>query len=90
MKKRFLIRVSGRVQGVFFRASTKEVADQLGVKGFVKNEPNGDVYIEAEAEEEVLKRFVEWCKQGPSRAKVTAIEVTESMTTGETGFNVNR
>jgi acylphosphatase len=58
MKKRFSIRVNGRVQGVFFRASTKEVADQLGVRGFVRNEPDGKVYIEAEADEEALKRFV--------------------------------
>jgi len=51
------IRVSGKVQGVFFRASTKEQADQLGVKGFVRNEPNGDVYIEVEGDEEKLKIF---------------------------------
>ncbi len=64
------IRVSGKVQGVFFRASTKEQADQLGVKGFARNEPNGDVYIEAEGEEDKLNLFLEWCARGPSKARV--------------------
>lgn len=90
MKRHFSIRVSGRVQGVFFRASAMEVADQLGVKGFVRNEPNGEVYIEAEAEEEILKRFVEWCHQGPTRARVTVVDVTESPLTGAAIFEILR
>jgi acylphosphatase len=51
MKKHFNIRISGRVQGVFFRASTKAKAEELGISGFVQNEPDGSVYIEAEGEE---------------------------------------
>jgi acylphosphatase len=76
--KHFNIRVSGKVQGVFFRASTKEQADQLGVKGFVRNELNGDVYIEVEGDEEQLKIFSDWCSRGPSRARVDSIKVEES------------
>jgi len=75
--KHLKIRVSGRVQGVFFRASTKEQADQLGINGFVRNESNGDVYIEAEGEEEKLKIFLEWCNRGPNRARVDCVEVME-------------
>jgi acylphosphatase len=90
MKRHFSIRVGGRVQGVFFRASAKEVADQLGVKGFVRNEPSGEVYMEAEAEEEILKRFVEWCHQGPVRARVTVVDITEGQLTGTSTFEIHR
>ena len=90
MKRRFSIRVSGKVQGVFFRVSTKEAADQLGVSGFVKNEPNGDVYIEAEADEDVLKRFIEWCHQGPPRARVTLVDTTEIHVLEATHFEITR
>jgi len=71
--------VSGRVQGVFYRESTKAVADQLGVKGVIKNLKDGTVYIEAEAEEWILEDFVEWCKYGPDDARVddTFIKETE-------------
>lgn len=59
--KHFKLNVSGTVQGVFFRASTKDAADRLGIKGFVRNEPDGSVYIEAEGEEEKLNQFMECC-----------------------------
>lgn len=72
------ILVKGRVQGVFFRASARDVANQLGVKGFVRNEPNGTVYIEAEGEETSLERFITWCKSGPPRAVVKNVEVSET------------
>jgi acylphosphatase len=78
MKKAFQITVKGKVQGVFFRASTKAVADQLGVKGNVKNLPNGDVFIEAEVDVVFEQDFLEWCKTGPDEAQVTAVEVKEA------------
>jgi len=84
------IRVSGKVQGVFFRASTKDQADQLRVKGFVRNEPNGDVYIEAEGEDDSLKLFLEWCKRGPSRAHVGNIDVEEADFKNFLSFEVRR
>lgn len=68
------IHVFGRVQGVFYRASTKEKADSLGIKGWVQNEPDGSVLIEAEAEEEIIERFVEWCRQGPMMARVDRLD----------------
>lgn len=75
--KHFKIRVSGKVQGVFFRASTKEQADQRQIKGFVRNEPNGDVYIEADGEEHKLNEFLKWCAHGPTRARVDQIYTKE-------------
>jgi acylphosphatase len=77
MQKHISIKVRGRVQGVFFRASTREVAVTLGLKGFVRNEPDGAVYIEVEGEESILEEFTTWCKRGPRMAHVDGVEVTE-------------
>jgi acylphosphatase len=69
--------VKGKVQGVFYRKATKAVADQLGVRGFVKNEPNGDVFIAAEADNTTLEMFMDWCNEGPQDAEVTSVETNE-------------
>jgi acylphosphatase len=69
--------VTGKVQGVFFRASAKEAADQLNINGFAQNMPNGSVHIEAEGAEEKLKQFVDWCHKGPPRAQGTRVYVQE-------------
>jgi acylphosphatase len=61
----------------FFRASTKAVADQMGVKGLVKNEKDGSVYIEAEADATMLEMFVEWCNEGPDKSKVENVAVED-------------
>lgn len=77
VKKHFNIKVKGKVQGVFYRASTKAVADQLGVKGFVKNEDDGSVYVEAEGDALTIESFLEWCHEGPERARVEDVESSE-------------
>jgi acylphosphatase len=82
--------VRGKVQGVFFRASAKEVAFRMGVYGFVRNELDGSVFIAAEAESSVLDQFVEWCYRGPDQAKVTAVEVQEGAVKGYIHFEVIR
>ena len=71
------IRITGKVQGVGFRETTKYVADQSGIKGFIRNEADGSVYAEAEGEQWELDSFLEWCNDGPDRAKVEACEVTD-------------
>lgn len=73
--KHLAITVFGKVQGVFFRASTKAVADQLGVKGYVKNNSDGSVYIEAEGDDFAIESFLEWCHEGPEKAVVEKVEV---------------
>ncbi|MBI1768988.1 MAG: acylphosphatase [Bacteroidetes bacterium] len=88
--KHLNIRVSGKVQGVFFRASTKEQAAIFGVKGFVRNESNGDVYIEAEGEEKQLQEFLKWCERGPNRASVDKVELEEGPLKDFTYFEVRR
>lgn len=74
MRKHLNIRVFGQVQGVFFRHSARQKAEELGIKGFAKNEPDDSVYIEAEGEEENLKKFLDWCYQGPAFAQVKKVE----------------
>jgi len=88
--KHLNIRVSGKVQGVFFRASAKAQADELGVKGFACNEGNGEVYIEAEGKEDKLQLFLNWCAHGPNRARVEHIKVDESTPRNFTCFEVRR
>ncbi len=73
-KQHYQIQVYGKVQGVFFRASTKAVADQLGVKGSVRNQADGSVLIEAEASPAILELFLEWCAEGPEKAVVEKVE----------------
>ncbi len=69
------IRVHGRVQGVFFRASTRSVARRLGLSGWVRNETDGSVLIEAAGPCEALQAFVDWCRHGPEGARVEAIDL---------------
>lgn len=82
----YRIKVTGRVQGVFFRASTKEKADQIGIEGWVRNERDGSVLIEAEGEEEQMKQFVEWCRRGSSASQVDDVSVEEIERSGFTSF----
>jgi len=90
VKKHFNIRISGAVQGVFFRASTRTHAEALEISGFAQNEDDGSVYIEAEGEENNLRQFIEWCHRGPERAQVTNVEVTEAAMKNFMSFDVNR
>ena len=76
--KHWNICVEGKVQGVYFRANTKKIAEELGVKGFVKNQPDGSVYIEAEADEGTLKKFLDWVKVGPPAANVKNVAIEEA------------
>lgn len=70
-----VIRVSGRVQGVFFRQSAKRKAAELGVVGFARNEPDGTVTIEAEGDTFALDTLVAWCHEGPTHAKIERVVV---------------
>lgn len=76
--KHLNITVKGKVQRVQFRAATKAVADQLGVKGYVRNQPDGSVFIEAEGDTFELGAFIDFCKEGPEGAEVTDIQIHEA------------
>jgi len=86
--KHLNITVNGNVQGVSFRISTKAVADQLQVKGLVKNLPNGSVYIEAEGDDFSLDTFLEWCNEGPLQASVQKVEVVEGEVKNYRNFEI--
>lgn len=78
MKPHYNIRVEGRVQGVFFRVSTQKEAVRLGLKGFVRNEYDGSVYIEVEGEQEKIDQLLTWIgRGGPPRGEVHNYEVEE-------------
>ena len=69
------IRVSGLVQGVFFRKSTKTEAEKLGLAGWVRNESDGSVEIMAAGDKAKLEELISWCKKGPPLAKVENVEL---------------
>ena len=90
MRNHIDIRIFGKVQGVFFRYSAKSAADKLKVTGFIQNESDGSVYIEAEGKKERLKKFLQWCRRGTTLAKVTKIEARRSEVRGYSEFAVKR
>ncbi len=77
MLKTVSIIVTGKVQGVWYRQSAKEKATELGVTGNVRNQPDGSVAIIVPCLANHLDQFIEWCRQGPPRARVTNVEVAE-------------
>ena len=76
--KHLSIRIYGSVQGVFFRYSAKSQAEKLGIKGLVRNESDGSVYIEAEGDGAALEKFLEWCRSGPMFASIERVEAEEA------------
>lgn len=90
MKINKQIRVSGRVQGVFFRKSTQQKALELGIKGWVKNEPDGSVLVEIEGIPSSIMEMEKWLKQGPPAAKVTSIEITDGEVFNHADFLIVR
>ena len=83
--------VSGRVQGVFFRYETKSLADELGVKGWVRNLPDGRVEAVFEGEETLVRRMIDFCRKGPPGARVTGVEIEWEEYKGEfKGFAIRR
>ncbi len=81
--------IRGIVQGVFFRASTREMAVRLGLKGWVRNLPDGNVEAVFEGPADKLQQAVQWCRKGPPGARVTNVEEKWSAWTGEfDGFEI--
>ena len=90
MIKHLNIYVSGRVQGVWYRKSTQDKALQLGIKGFVRSQPDGSVYIEAEGNDAQLKALIEWCKEGPEYSRVKEIKYTQGISKNFSSFDILR
>jgi acylphosphatase len=81
--------ISGRVQGVFFRAETRDRAASLSLGGWVRNNPDGTVEAVFEGERDRVESMVEWCRRGPAHAQVEAVEVAWETPRGEAGFAVS-
>jgi acylphosphatase len=75
--------VSGRVQGVAYRASTVTEARRLGLVGWVKNREDGSVELEAEGADDLVAALIEWCHRGPPAARVARVEVEEVPVRGD-------
>ncbi|KKU55742.1 MAG: acylphosphatase [Parcubacteria group bacterium GW2011_GWA1_47_11] len=88
MPKHLNILISGAVQGVFFRAHAKKKADELGITGFVMNQRDRRVYIEAEGPAGALQQLVDWCKEGPDSAEVSSVEIKEGKVVNFSDFQI--
>lgn len=82
------IRVYGRVQGVYYRGSAREMARRLGIRGFVRNEADGSVYAEATGGAKAMGEFIRWLRQGPPHAHVEELEVDEMIPKDFSSFEV--
>jgi acylphosphatase len=82
--------IKGKVQGVFFRATAKEMADKIGVKGWVKNTLQGDVEAMVTGSTQHISQFVDWCNKGPALAKVSEVLQTDVQETYFENFTVAR
>ena len=86
--KRVRVRIRGRVQGVFFRAEARARAESLGLAGWIGNAWDCSVEAVFEGDDERVHSMVDWCRRGPSGARVDDVEVEPEEPTGETGFDV--
>jgi acylphosphatase len=80
--------VHGRVQGVFYRDSCRAEARRLGVRGWVRNRSDGTVEVVAEGQRDRVDEFLTWCRQGPPRASVTGVSVTDEIPAAEREFRI--
>ena len=90
MLQTYSIKVTGKVQGVYYRQSTKEKATTLGITGYVKNNPDGSVQIMASGTTDQLLQLVLWCRQGPVRAIVEEVNVETMPPAVFMGFRIER
>jgi acylphosphatase len=84
------IKVTGKVQGVYFRKFTQQIALTLEISGYVRNSIDGSVYIEATGMDEKITRLIEWCRKGPSKADVSGLEIIDIKPGRYTGFEIRR
>ena len=85
---RVRVEVSGRVQGVWFRDSCRKRARDEGVGGWVRNRADGAVEAEFEGAPAAVERMIAWCRTGPTRARVDAVDVTSVPSSGDRRFRV--
>ncbi|MFB6318490.1 acylphosphatase [Saccharicrinis sp. FJH54] len=90
MNKHLKITISGEVQGVGFRMHARSVAHDLSICGFIKNQPDETVFIEAEGSNHQLLQFTNWCRTGPAHATVEDVSIEETSWVGFKSFEIRR
>ncbi len=86
----FHLLISGKVQGVFFRETSRRVAEKLNVKGWIKNTPDETVEVMITGEDNNVSDFIKWCRTGPERAKVKEVIVSQQPDAFFEKFEVRR
>ncbi|MEO5350271.1 MAG: acylphosphatase [Magnetococcus sp. YQC-3] len=84
------LHIFGRVQGVYYRASTQQEAERLGLTGWVKNRPDGSVEAEVHGASSAVTALIAWCQHGPPGARVERVEVTDCPPATGEGFLILR
>jgi acylphosphatase len=82
-KRRAHVWIAGRVQGVFFRAYTRDAAQMIGVTGWVRNLPDGRVEAVFEGESHKVEKMIEWCREGSPLSRIEKLEIIEEVYTGD-------
>ena len=82
-KRRVHVWITGRVQGVFFRAYTRDAAQLIGVTGWVRNLPDGRVEAVFEGEPDKVERMIEWCREGSPMSRIESVDLLEEVYTGD-------
>lgn len=82
------IRVFGKVQGVFYRASSKTKADELKLVGWVRNEPDGTVMMEVQGEADKVNQMIKWCKEGPTYSRVDDVLYEDAESQKRSAFEI--
>ncbi|GAB4091238.1 acylphosphatase [Flaviaesturariibacter terrae] len=85
-----LIQVRGKVQGVFYRATARDVAESLGLRGWVRNCPDGSVEALASGPDEKIREFIRWCERGPEKAVVESVSCSDTQDPVPEGFRIQR
>jgi acylphosphatase len=74
VQKRISLLITGKVQGVGYRYSVKLKAESMAIRGYVRNQPDGSVFVTVQGENTAVENFVKWCYKGPSAAFVSGVE----------------
>ncbi len=90
MKKCYQVKIFGRVQNVGFRRLSVEKARELDITGFIRNEPGGVVFLEAEKKKKALQDFLLWCRRGPTFARVERLDFSEISERDFTDFRIKQ
>jgi acylphosphatase len=82
--------IKGRVHGVFYRATARRIAGELGIRGWIRNTSEGNVELMATGKEPALQQFIDWCRRGPEMAAVTEVIISKMTETEFDGFAIMR